>query len=273
MKKFLCVLLALSMLMLAGCACEHEWVDADCVTSKACKLCKETQGEPLGHTWVDATCEAPKTCTSCGLTEGEALGHAWVEATCESAKTCSVCAATEGAALGHTWVDATYEAPKTCSVCAATEGEHLVRVDLDNTKEEMEAGLGVTMQLMGYNMVFVGNDEDGWPNYALADTAGNYSGVSLAFEPTQDGAKVLSVLIATEDVNNPTAGSLLGATASATLLGIEPDFDIDAFTQMLQGQPETMADGGLLYQMVDSGIAVEMKLYSNLAVIQIYPAK
>ena len=127
MKKKLIVLamfLAL-VLVLTGCACKHEWVEATCTVAKTCSKCEEVEGEALGHTWVDATCEAPKTCSVCGETEGEALGHTWVDADCVTPKTCSVCAATEGEALGHTWVDATCEAPKTCSVCAATEGEAL----------------------------------------------------------------------------------------------------------------------------------------------------
>lgn len=114
------------LLVLAGCGCEHEWADANCVTPKTCNLCQETEGEALGHTWVDADCVNPKTCSVCAETEGEALGHTWVDADCVTPKTCSVCAVTEGEALGHSWLDATTETPKTCSVCAETEGERIV---------------------------------------------------------------------------------------------------------------------------------------------------
>ena len=116
-------LLVMLCLMLTGCACKHEWNDANCVTPKTCSLCQVTEGEALGHTYADATCESPKTCTVCKATDGEPLGHTWVDATCVTPKTCSVCSKTEGDALGHTWVEATCQTPKTCSVCKATEGE------------------------------------------------------------------------------------------------------------------------------------------------------
>lgn len=128
MKRGICLiaLVMACLLVLAGCGCEHEWAEANCTTPKTCKLCGETEGEPLGHTWVDADCDTPKTCSVCGETEGEALGHTWIDATCTEPKTCSVCGATEGEALGHTWTEATTEAPKTCSVCGETEGERII---------------------------------------------------------------------------------------------------------------------------------------------------
>lgn len=126
-KKLTVLLLALVCLaVLAGCGCEHEWAEADCVNPRHCTLCDKTEGEPLGHVWYAATCEAPKTCEVCGTTEGDPKGHSWVEATCEEAKNCSVCHLTEGEALGHTWLEATTEAPKTCETCAVTEGEKIV---------------------------------------------------------------------------------------------------------------------------------------------------
>ena len=160
MKKKLTIvaLFLLLTLVLTGCACKHEWVEATCTLPKTCQKCEEVEGEALGHTWVDADCVTPKTCSVCAATEGEALGHTWVDADCVTPKTCSVCAATEGEALGHTWVDAdcvtpktcsvcaaegeapghtwvdaTCEAPKTCSVCAATEGEALGHTWVDAT--------------------------------------------------------------------------------------------------------------------------------------------
>ena len=69
----LCLFICLSLL--AGCACEHTWVEADCVNARTCSACGETEGEPLGHTWIDADCVTAKTCSSCGATEGEPLGH------------------------------------------------------------------------------------------------------------------------------------------------------------------------------------------------------
>lgn len=99
-KRFLTVLvLALCLLLLAGCGCQHEW--------------------------QDATCSAPRTCAKCAQTEGAPLEHQWRNATCAQAKTCTLCGAQEGQPLPHVWVDASYEAPKTCASCGATEGEPL----------------------------------------------------------------------------------------------------------------------------------------------------
>lgn len=127
MKKLNVLLLALVFaLVLAGCGCEHEWADANCVDPMTCTLCEKTEGQPLGHVWMAATCEEAKTCEVCGATEGEAKGHTMVDASCEEAKHCETCNLTEGEALGHTWLDATTEVPQTCEVCAATEGERII---------------------------------------------------------------------------------------------------------------------------------------------------
>ena len=77
MKKTILALILclLCVAVLTGCACEHEWEDADCVNPKYCPLCEETEGEPLGHGWVGATCEEPEHCKYCDETKGEALGH------------------------------------------------------------------------------------------------------------------------------------------------------------------------------------------------------
>lgn len=103
-KRSMFVLAALvlsAVLLLAGCGCQHEWVEADCVTAKTCSLCQKVEGEALGHSWVEASCEAPKTCSVCGETQGEALGHDWQDATCDTPQTCKTCGSVEGTALGH----------------------------------------------------------------------------------------------------------------------------------------------------------------------------
>ena len=111
--------------LLSGCACQHEWEDASCLSPKTCGKCAVTEGEALGHSWKEADCITPKTCTRCGLTEGTALGHIWEEPTCTTAKRCSNCNATEGQPLGHSWEgEATLFTAPICSVCNA-EGEKL----------------------------------------------------------------------------------------------------------------------------------------------------
>ena len=110
-------------IVLSGCGCKHEWEEATCDKPRTCKLCGETEGEPLEHSWTEASCEEPRKCTRCGKTDGEALGHKWEDATCTEPKKCSVCGKTEGEALGHDFAPATLDAPKTCRVCGETEGE------------------------------------------------------------------------------------------------------------------------------------------------------
>lgn len=156
MKKKLSVLLLslLCLLILAGCGCEHEWVEADCVNPKHCSLCNETEGNPLGHVWYAATCEKPKTCEVCAATDGDPKGHSWVEATCEEAKHCDVCAAVEGEALGHQWQDATTEQPKTCSSCALTEGERIITDPRFTTAQakDLIGKWALTMEITGEMM-------------------------------------------------------------------------------------------------------------------------
>lgn len=95
----LIIIIVLSLAILSGCSCQHEWSAASCEEPEKCNLCGESRGEPLGHTWENATCSTPKTCSVCGLTEGEVLEHTWAEATYDAPKTCIVCGATEGEPL------------------------------------------------------------------------------------------------------------------------------------------------------------------------------
>lgn len=123
MKRILCILtLAMALLVLAGCSCKHEWVEANCTQAKSCLLCGQREGSALGHQWTEASCTSPKTCTVCGKTEGSALAHSWVAATCARPETCSVCGITKDIALEHSWVDATCTKPRTCTLCDMTDG-------------------------------------------------------------------------------------------------------------------------------------------------------
>ena len=93
------LIVTLSAVLLAGCACQHEWEEATCLTPKTCTLCQATEGEALGHSWEEATCAVPKTCATCGETEGEPRPHTWVEANYQDPKMCTGCGTTEGEPL------------------------------------------------------------------------------------------------------------------------------------------------------------------------------
>ena len=97
MKRIVLVMSLLAvMLMLAGCSCKHDWVEATCSEPKHCSKCGKTEGFALQHRWDEATCTAPKTCSLCGATEGEPKSHAWKERTMTEPKTCTECGLTEG---------------------------------------------------------------------------------------------------------------------------------------------------------------------------------
>lgn len=99
MKKKLCLMLALAlMLVLSGCACEHEWTQADCLNPSVCTKCDEVQGEALGHNFSAATCAAAETCSRCGETQGEPLPHTygkWEIIGEEMMHACDVCGTIE----------------------------------------------------------------------------------------------------------------------------------------------------------------------------------
>lgn len=94
--------------------CQHEWFNATCTSSKTCKICHITEGDPLGHDWhlhdtiTPAGCttdgEVTLKCERCGASMNEvvkALGHDYQDATCTAPATCSVCEITDGDPLGH----------------------------------------------------------------------------------------------------------------------------------------------------------------------------
>ena len=58
--------------------CAHQWIEADCLYPKTCRICQATEGVAKGHDFSDANCTTPKTCQNCQLTEGVALGHSEV---------------------------------------------------------------------------------------------------------------------------------------------------------------------------------------------------
>ena len=102
-QKMLTIILCVALfLTLGGCACEHEWIPADCLKAAICSKCEET-GEPaLGHDFAAATCLDPEHCTRCGETNGEALGHTygeWVIGDETMSRSCTLCAIQETAEI------------------------------------------------------------------------------------------------------------------------------------------------------------------------------
>lgn len=101
-RYFFLLPLLILLLVLTGCACEHEWVAADCINPQICTKCNES-GEPaLGHDWLDATCSAPETCTRCSATQGKPLTHTygvWHFTDEQMTHTCSVCGFAESTEL------------------------------------------------------------------------------------------------------------------------------------------------------------------------------
>lgn len=147
MKKISIILTAMLLaVLLVGCGCQHEWIDATCDTPKTCTKCSATEGEALGHNWVEATCTESEHCSICGKLRGQSLGHDWSDATCTSGKKCKLCGILGGEALGHTpgeWesseldpVAAREVFTRKCSVCGEVlEEEERVAEFLHNNKQ------------------------------------------------------------------------------------------------------------------------------------------
>ncbi len=272
-KWILVLVLALSLLMLAGCQCKHEWADANCTTPKTCTLCQETEGAPLGHSWLAATCTAPKTCENCGETNGEPLPHTFAEATCTTAKTCTECGVTEGEPLPHTFVDATYETPKTCSVCQATEGTVLVRPDLGMSNDDLLQAINASLNTLGYQLEYYGTDDDGWSIYDVNESAsGEYTNVYIALEPNPNGGNPISIYICSEDVNDDNANNLMGSVGAVSLLVVEPEYDFDALATGLLGAPQ-IRDNVAYYYVEQMGLVVDMQVNVEYGIFWIYPAE
>lgn len=80
MKKFLCLLLALSMILsLTACGeCDHEWEKATCEEPRTCSKCGEEKGEPKDeHDWEDE--DGEMVCSWCG----EECDHEFEDGECQ----------------------------------------------------------------------------------------------------------------------------------------------------------------------------------------------
>lgn len=94
MKKILLPALILLLCMISGCACEHQWTEADCLNPQVCEKCEETGTPAFGHDWAGATCTAPETCQRCGELQGQPLGHSygdWQFGETDMTHTCDTC--------------------------------------------------------------------------------------------------------------------------------------------------------------------------------------
>ena len=92
------ILIAVLLLALSACACEHQWSEVSCETPQVCTKCQTVGAPAAGHGWLDATCTEAATCSRCGAVQGEPLGHSfgvWEFGTDHMSRTCSVCAYTE----------------------------------------------------------------------------------------------------------------------------------------------------------------------------------
>lgn len=273
MKRLMIIALALVMLLaLVGCACEHEWMDADCVNPKICAKCEEVEGTPLGHTWSAATCVDPKICENCAATEGEPKGHEWVEANCTEPNICSVCGETDGEPLGHAWVDATELAPKTCSACGVTEGDPLpmVRHDLGMDYETFANTMNTALGILGYEMEFYGVSEEGLPTYYVNSTAGEELDIEVAFELMDDQKTVYSVAVATGNASDVAMATVTGMVGGVAMGIAEPTITQDVINSLGTVTPiET--EGMLVYSIEYNGLIIMLMEGTGLLGFYICP--
>ena len=273
MKRLMIIALALVMLLaLVGCACEHEWMDADCVNPRICAKCEEVEGTPLGHTWSAATCVDPKICENCAATEGEPKGHEWVEATCTEPNICSICGETDGEPLGHAWVDATELAPKTCSACGVTEGDPLpmVRHDLGMDYETFANTMNTALGILGYEMEFYGVSEEGLPTYYVNSTAGEELDIEVAFELMDDQKTVYSVAVATGNASDVAMATVTGMVGGVAMGIAEPTITQDVINSLGTVTPiET--EGMLVYSIEYNGLIIMLMEGTGLLGFYICP--
>lgn len=147
-----------------------------------------------------------------------------------------------------------------------------MRTDLGFTPDEMANNLNTTLQLLGYHMDYLGVDEDGWPTYDVLDADGNYTNVYLSLEPTEDGAKVLSVFVAAEDVTDNNAVTLMGVVAGASLSMVDENYDLENMSKVFAGEP-TMIEGVPCFIAESCNLVAEMQVHSDFAVFWVYPAE
>ena len=273
MKKLMIIALALVMLLtLAGCACEHEWIDADCMNPKICAKCEEIEGTPLGHTWSAATCVDPKICENCAVTEGEPKGHEWVEATCTEPNICSVCGETDGEPLGHAWVDATEYAPKTCSACGVTEGDPLpmVRYNLGMDYETFANTMNTALGILGYEMEFYGVSEEGIPTYYVNSAAGEELDIEVDFELMDDQKTVYSVAVATGNASDAAMATVTSMVGGVAIGVAEPTITQDVINSLETVTPiET--EGMLVYSIEYNGLIIMLMEGTGLLGFYICP--
>ena len=273
MKRLMIIALALTMLLaLTGCACEHEWIDADCMNPKICAKCEETEGAPLGHTWSAATCVDPKICENCAATEGEPKGHEWVEATCTEPNICSICGETDGEPLGHAWVDATEYAPKTCSACGVTEGDPLpmVRHDLGMDYEAFAEAMNVSLNGLGFKLEYYGFDEEGMPTYYVNTLAGVELDIALAFEVMEDQKTVYAVTVVTGTSNDVALATATGNVGGVAMAIADPSITPEVITSLLEATPVETA-GLMVYSIEHNGLIIMLMEGTGLLGFYICP--
>ncbi len=74
-------------LILTACGCNHEWLDATCISPKTCNLCGATEGEKIEHNYVYSSCLSPEKCSVCGdIKDFESVGHNFVNGICSRCK-------------------------------------------------------------------------------------------------------------------------------------------------------------------------------------------
>ena len=217
-NKFLCMILVVFSIIatLSACdnqntpQCQHQWVEADCLYPKTCRLCGETGGEALGHTEViDEAVDS--TCTETGLTQGKhcslcgkvlvvqqeipALGHKWNTPTCTTPKTCSVCKTTEGEPYGHTFENGE------CIDCGE-EDPDFVSFTLTSTKYNINltdySDVAYITMIGGETVSYDIDDES-----VVSCKWGEWDGdvIPLTFTPVSSGNTAVTVYIKNSDVS------------------------------------------------------------------------
>ncbi len=212
-SKFLFIILVVFsfIITLSACdgKCQHQWIEADCLYPKTCRLCGETSGAALGHAEViDEAVDS--TCTQTGLTEGRhcslcgkifvaqektaAWGHKWNMPTCTTPKTCSVCNTTEGEPYGHTFengacIDCNEEDPDFVSLTLTSTTYNINLTDYSDV---------AYITMIGGETVTYDIDDESVVSCEWGEWDGDV--IPLTFTPVSSGNTSVTVYIKNSDV-------------------------------------------------------------------------
>ncbi len=137
---------------------------------------------------------------------------------------------------------------------------------------QLEDTLKPLMRALGYEMVYMGLDDDGWHIYILLDMVPlTPSDLVIFFEPDANTDNIFALIFYTEIVTGEETAALMISAATAGVLGVEKDFDVQQLAKTLQGKPMMYQGIPRLY-MISQALVAELRMDEECLVFLINPA-